>query len=678
MATADGYVTIGFRGDTKELEKDKARVEKELREYDKRIEKLTDEKISIELDNEKYEKTARELEMLNKDIEKHKELLQTYPVTKGWDPKYFKALSLYEDELAKQKELTAQVKGESDVREKNLRNIDRLNTKIEEAKTKQGTVKNRLDDIRNTIEKINGETQRADIKGINLKMDGIKDNISGISRGLTNVVNKAIRWGLAIFSIRSAYSFVRQSLSTVSQYNDQLKADIDYIKFALATTLEPIIIEIVNLVYTLLGYIAYIAKAWFNVDIFAGATMDKFKKMNGHLKGMDKSAKELQKDLYGWDEITKVTEQGLAGGVSGGAGFTPPSVNLQDWQGEIPEWLRWIAEHKDDVIKALTEMAGLLLTVGVAAKLMEFGVPATGIVGFIGMVWSLVAALTKLDEWYDKIKTNNDELGGSFAILGQAVSAFGLVFVSASLLVAAFMGTLAAIPVALAGLWVVIVGWFVGFADEVDHSITAIMTSIETFRVFLNRHTGLFGDFIGTFMEEIASIILGPINAVFQAISGTVATIALLLKGQWKEALLTGLKTLVNFAIIMPINTLIKALNLMIAPIRALIVGIAKIGGSSIDMQVVKIPTIPKLAKGGIINMPGKGVPLAGARAIGGEQAPEGVIPLTDSQQMAILGEAIGRYITVNASITNSMNGRVISRELQRLNTESDFAYNRW
>ena len=86
-------------------------------------------------------------------------------------------------------------------------------------------------------------------------------------------------------------------------------------------------------------------------------------------------------------------------------------------------------------------------------------------------------------------------------------------------------------------------------------------------------------------------------------------------------------------------------------------------------------PNLPRLASGGIINMPGRGVPLARAR--GGENGAEGVIPLTDSQQMMLLGEAIGKYVTINANIINSMNGRVISRELQRVQNDSDFAYNR-
>lgn len=82
------------------------------------------------------------------------------------------------------------------------------------------------------------------------------------------------------------------------------------------------------------------------------------------------------------------------------------------------------------------------------------------------------------------------------------------------------------------------------------------------------------------------------------------------------------------------------------------------------------------LAKGGIINLPGPGVPLTSG-VVGGERAPEGVIPYTDDQVMETLGEAIGRHITINASITNSMNGRVISRELQKINNESEFGLNR-
>ena len=98
-------------------------------------------------------------------------------------------------------------------------------------------------------------------------------------------------------------------------------------------------------------------------------------------------------------------------------------------------------------------------------------------------------------------------------------------------------------------------------------------------------------------------------------------------------------------------------------------------GGSYINLGKLSTFKFPRLAQGGIINMPGKGTYVGGA--IAGESGREAVLPLTDSQQMELLGEAIGRYITINASITNTMNGRVISRELQKIQQENSFASNR-
>lgn len=72
--------------------------------------------------------------------------------------------------------------------------------------------------------------------------------------------------------------------------------------------------------------------------------------------------------------------------------------------------------------------------------------------------------------------------------------------------------------------------------------------------------------------------------------------------------------------------------------------------------------------------MPGRGLPYNGAYI--GERGAEAVVPLTDRQQMELLGATIGKYITINANIVNSMNGRVISRELKQIQSEQDFAYN--
>lgn len=97
-------------------------------------------------------------------------------------------------------------------------------------------------------------------------------------------------------------------------------------------------------------------------------------------------------------------------------------------------------------------------------------------------------------------------------------------------------------------------------------------------------------------------------------------------------------------------------------------------GSSGFAKGGITYSSLPKLASGAIINTPGRGVPIVSA--IGGERGKEGIIPLTDSQQMSLLGEAIGKYITVNLNNVNTINGRVLSRELKKINSRSDFAYN--
>ena len=72
---------------------------------------------------------------------------------------------------------------------------------------------------------------------------------------------------------------------------------------------------------------------------------------------------------------------------------------------------------------------------------------------------------------------------------------------------------------------------------------------------------------------------------------------------------------------------------------------------------------LPKLAVGGIVNMPGRGINYGGANIA--ERGAEGVIPLTNSQMMAELGQAIGRYVNIN-------NQTVTKQQFEINNTELD------
>ena len=171
---------------------------------------------------------------------------------------------------------------------------------------------------------------------------------------------------------------------------------------------------------------------------------------------------------------------------------------------------------------------------------------------------------------------------------------------------------------------------------------------------------GLVKIFSGVF-NGLVGIVKNVLSIIWNLIKSIALTVAQVTVELFKTVVNGVLKVIETV-----LNTPIKTINKLIGVIN-------KVPGINLG----KLPTfkLPRLAKGGIINQPGRGIPVG--NAIGGERGQEGVIPLTDSQQMQLLGEAIGKYVTINANITNTMNGRVISRELQKVNNSNDFAFNR-
>ena len=467
-------------------------------------------------------------------------------------------------------------------------------------------------------------------------LSGMSSQLNKIGNGIEGVIKKVVRWGLAVFGIRSAYNFIRSSISTLSQYNEGIATDIEYIRFALATTLQPIIERIIQLAYTLLQYIGYIAKAWFGVNIFANATVDAFQKQKKAMGGTVKQAKELQKTLAGFDEMNILQEDGTTKTGGGGGGIPTPSVNL----GEIGEndnitgietWLKKVRDtfNKtfDDIEKNVIKvMKGLGFSQDYinAFKLTAEGIKKifNGVGEFIyGFGQTIVGLLTGDTEL---VKKGFENLGnGIKTIFGGVLQTITGIFTQIIVIVT---DTFKKIPELMYNLFIKRGNKsFDDFKNETQQKFRNMVENIKSLFTNLGLAVG----------NVIGSAFKGVINAVLRKIEST-------------------------------LNTPINAINNLTSAINKY---------TPFKLGRLSTFSLPRLAKGGIVNLPSRGVPIGGA--IAGESGQEGVIPLTDSQQMALLGEAIGRYITVNANITNTMNGRVISREIQRVQNQSNFAMNR-
>lgn len=488
----------------------------------------------------------------------------------------------------------------------------------------------KLDNLQKKQVKLNQEQAQMG----KLDLSGVQAGIDNVNKGLQNTVKRVAKWGIALFGIRSAYSAIRSAMSTLSQYDDQITSNIEYIKYALANTLQPLIQNILNLVVKLLQYINYIAKAWTGKNLFK--TADAFKNAQKGAKGLNK---ELQKTTASFDEMNILQDTKSSGGS---ADISVPNVDLTGLQGEVPQWLQWIVDNKDTILAVMGGVATGLL----AWKIGLSGIQSLGIgLAIAGIVYTIESLLEYLKD-------------PSWENFGKIITGIGIAVAGVAIIFGAW-------PVAIAGAIAAVVGLIVSNWEKIKSFVLGIGQWLED-------RLGIFGEMLNTAIKDGLSIFETLFGGVKQILDGIIK----IFNGDFKSGIELAIKGIGNI-IISVLNVIINAFNLFTAPFRGLIVAVGKITGKNWTMDNVKVPLIPKLAKGGIINQPGRGVPVGYGQAIGGENKAEGVIPLTDSQQMQLLGEAIGRYVTINANITNTMNGRVISRELQKVNNTNDFAFNR-
>lgn len=128
---------------------------------------------------------------------------------------------------------------------------------------------------------------------------------------------------------------------------------------------------------------------------------------------------------------------------------------------------------------------------------------------------------------------------------------------------------------------------FDNFIDGISKGFTEFLTNL--LQEIDRNLTDIMAD-IGNIFSNIFNFFTDPFKKGVKAIKQ-------LLQGDLLGALITVGKGIAN-AFIFPINTLISGLNLILLPIRSIIVLLAKATGKSLSMGQVKIPTIPPLATG--------------------------------------------------------------------------------
>lgn len=349
----DGYVIIGTQLDTKQLEADIKNAKKELSQFQKEEEKLLKEKGKVELQLTAYDEEKAKIKANTDELLKKAET----------EAQVTNLLNMENLELDK---LTQKYS-------KQFGALDEVNDKLKDNQLQQGLINGKIDEA---------NTKLSQAKGY----ENVANQIGKIKDKTSDVVKQVGRWALAVFSVRSAYMFIRQMSSTLAQYNKEYGANLEYIRYALAQMIAPVLQFLVNLAFKLLTYINYIAQAWFGVNLFSNASVKNFNKMAG-------SAKSIKESLQtaGFDEMNVLSDTSSS---SGGAGGGVPSFDLQNPEDvPIPSWLQWIVDNKDLVIAGLAGIAGGLIAVYLGLGLIKslgIGILIAGIVMIIQDVIDLI------------------------------------------------------------------------------------------------------------------------------------------------------------------------------------------------------------------------------------------------------------------------------------------------
>lgn len=664
MSRTDGYLKIKTKLDNSGIDKD-------ITELENKINKLETKNAEYSQEQSVLEKELNDYDNLKQKASEYKQKLTELKTEKEAMRKANPALAVTAD-TPEYANINTQI-GDLQTHynkalielEKQAPAVDKIATKLEKVKAKQADNNSKITQFKNKIDAI--------------KADKITRQMNGVGTSIKKQIGALAKMSLAIFGIRTGIYMVRNLISTVSQYNPQIKADIDYIKYVLANIFVPLVQKIISFVATLLGYVNAVMSAWFGINLYSNSSAKNFQKMQKNASGTAKSLKEAQKSLAGFDEMNVLQDSNS----SADSGATAPSFDLSSIQGEVPSWLQWIIDNKDLVIGIIAGIGTALVAMKIVGldPILSLGLGIT-IAGIVKSVKAIINFIQN-PSWTNFVEVLE---GISIAMVGIGV----MVGVLTGNWIPLVIGLIALIVTEIVKHWDEIknvlgaVGtWIYDYVImPVWNVISAIIDNIVSgIKLTISIIDGIFTTLISILIAPFQTMwetVKNIFNGVKQMFQGLVKIIKSLFSGDIK-GVLEGFKTFLG-GFVNVIWSILKApINYLIKGINALIRGVNKIKFDVPDWVPViggqrwgfNLPSIPELAKGGIISQP--------TQAIIGEAGKEAVVPLENNMEwLDLLANKLASKINGNSGgyyIIN-LDGRTIQRGQAKRRQELAFAMN--
>lgn len=653
---ADGWITIGTKLATDKFDKQIAGLEKKIRNEEDKTQLKLQAKLQAEDELKRHKQAIfeieKEYERTSQQVEHLQNIMSKQASGVSLTPQEFTDLQGSEKVISNNEKI-------GETLDKMYAKEVKLNNAVDRTSLAYSQIQSNVSEYKAKIESIKLQKQQSQV-------NEIKKGFDNVGKSVSSSIKHIGRLALGVLSVRSAYLLARQASSTLGQYDEQYATNLEYIRYLIAQAIAPALKYVVNLASTLLSYLNYILNAWFGITLFSKNSAKNFMKAKNSTGGISKNTGKIKKDLQTtpFDEMNVLSDTSSSG-TSGGGGAIAPSIDPSLFAGEVPDWLKWIADNKDLILAVMAGVgAGLL-----AWKLGLEGIKALGIGLLIaGIVYTIESLLEYLKD-------------PSWKNFGKIIQGIGVAIIGLGLLIGS-------VPVAVAGAIVLIVGTIIKYWEQIK---TFLQSGIDWLKGKSDWVHEMFGDKIGDLYDFIVDILQntldsfdGLLNGIKTIFDGIIKLVKGVFTGDWKTAW-EGIKQITKgvfdslWAIAKwPLNMIISGLNTLIRGANRIKFNVPDwvpgIGGKQFGFN---IPQIPKLAKGTILNAPGRGVPVAGGRALAGEAGREAYLPLSDTQLLEELGSTIGKYINLNATIPIYVGNRQIAREIKRINAESDFAFNR-
>lgn len=618
---ADGYITIETKLSTNKFDKQVTDLEKKIKNEEEKAQLKLKAKLQAEDELEKHKQKIVEIEQEYEKTSQQVERLQNIMDKQGkgisLTPQDFTDLQNYAEINKQNEKLGATL-------DKAYEKQTKLNNKVEQTSLAYKQIQDNVQGYKTKIESVKLQKQQSQV-------DSIKNNFDSVSKSVGKAIGRVARLALGVISVASAYRFVSQASSTLSQYDEQYATNLEYIRYLIAQTIAPALKYVVNLASTLLSYLNYILNAWFGITLFSKNSAKNFMNAKNSTSGISKNTGKIKKDLQTtpFDEmniLTDTSDSGTSGGAGGGA--VAPSIDPALFKGEVPDWLQWIVDHKDEILAVMAGVTFGLLAwqMGLnAIKSLGFGMIVAGIVGLIESI-------------IDYLKDP------SWENFGKIISNIGLIIMGVGVIISKVLGTVVGMPVIIAGAIVLIVGIIVKYWEQIK---AFLQSGIDWLKGKSDWVRDTFGDTIGDiydYLVETLQHILDAFDSLFTMLKNILDDVIKIVKdiihGDWKQAwedakqlvvdIFQGLwNTIKNifFAIASlgasiatavggTISSIFKAIvnailsaieNILNKPIKTVNAMIGVVNAvPGVDIPTLPTFKLPRLKVGGIINMPRK------------------------------------------------------------------------